>query len=406
MSFPFYIARRYLFSRKRVGAINIISGISVGGVALATMAMVCVMSGFNGFRDLIGSLFTQFDPQIEIVPTKGKFIDQADPTLQKMAQHPAVSVSSYGLEDDALLLFLGRPTVIRLKGVDDNFRHLTNIDSILYGTGRYQLHNGDVEYAIPGIGLCQELGGVDFGKIQVCVPRRGERINLSNPIENINVDYALSTGVCFEVHQQKYDASTLLCSLGFAQRLFEQPEAVTSLSLKLKPDADEAVVKKELQQMAGKKFNVLDRYDQQEETFNVMKIEKLFAFFFLAFIVLVASFNIIGSLSMLIIDKRRDVETLRHLGASECDIVRIFLFEGRLITLIGAALGIGLGLLLCWGQQQFGWLQLGSADRFIVSAYPVSVHATDVLIIFLTVLAVGFVSVWYPVRYLSRRMLQ
>lgn len=405
MNFSLYIARRYLFSKKKSNAINIISAISIGGITLATMAMVCVLSGFNGFKDLIGSLFTTFDPQLEIVPRQGKFISIADPVLTIARSHASVEAVAECLEDNALILFRGRPTVITLKGVSDTYDKATNIMDILYGEGTYRLTQGGVDFAIPAYGLAQQMGGTDFGVIQLCVPRRGERINLSNPVENISVEDIHASGLCFQVHQSKYDNSLMLSSLGFAQRLFEQEGKTTQLELKLKPAADEAKAKKELQHLIGKDFLVRDRYEQQEDTFNVMEIEKMFSFFFLLFIVLVACFNIIGSISMLIIDKKKDIATLRSLGTTDKEVTRIFFYEGVLITLTGAISGIVLGLILCVVQQQFGLLKLGTdTSNFIVKAYPVSIHAEDILLVLFTVALVGILSVWYPVRFLSKRL--
>lgn len=406
MSFPLLMARRYLFSKKSHNAINIISGISVGGVALATMALVCTLSVFNGFRDLIGSLYTAFDPQLEVVPAKGKFASAADPALQAVRKNGNVAVATECLEDNALILFKGRPTVIVLKGVADNFDRCTDIRGILYGEGSFVLRAGDVDYGIPGIGLAQQLGGVDYGSVPVCAPRKGERINTVNPAESFNTGELVSPRVTFSVSQRKYDENYLLTPLSFAQRLFEQEGRVTSLELRLKEGADVEAVKRELQAAVGDRFAVKDRMEQQEEIFGIMNIEKLMAYFFLTFILLVASFNIIGSLSMLIIDKRADVATLRHLGADDRLIVRIFLLEGRLISLLGAVIGVVLGLLLCYLQQTFGLLRLGGeAGNFIIDAYPVSVHLADIAVVFLTVIAIGFCSVWYPVRHLSKRLL-
>lgn len=405
MSFPFYIARRYLFSRKRVGAINIISAISVVGVMLCTMAMVCVLSGFNGFRDLITTLFTPVDPQLEVVPAKGKFFSVDDARLSRIKSLGSVEAASFSLEDNALILFQGRPTVITLKGVDEQYRRVTGIDSILYGHGTFTLERGGLAYGVPGLGLAQLMGGPDFDKVEICCPKKGEEINLANPIENISVGEIYASGVCFQIHRQSYDGGFMYAPLSFAQDLFEQQGLATQLELKLKAGSDEAAVKQQIEDIAGSDMQVLDRYAQHAENFKVMKIEKLFAYCFLAFIVFVASFNIIGSVSMLIIDKRRDVVTLRHLGASDHDIVRIFLFEGRLITLLGAVLGIVLGLLLCWLQQTFGLLRLGGdTAQYIVEYYPVSVRFLDVILVLVTVVAVGFLAVWYPVRYLSRRL--
>lgn len=403
---PLFFARRYLFSRKRVGAINIISGISVAGVAFGTAALLCTLSVFNGFRDLIGSLYTTFDPQIEVVPTQGKFATADDPALAKMRALPEVEAFSFCLEDNALILFRGRPTVIMLKGVDDNFDRVTGIRSILYGTGSYQLHRAGINYAIPGIGLASTMGGIDFGTLQICAPRKGERVNLANPGESFNADDVTSPKVCFDVKQRRYDENYLITSLAFAQGLFEQPGCITGLELKLRPTADTERVKARMQQIAGQRFKVLNQLEQQQEVFNVMNIEKMMAYLFLTFILLVACFNIIGSVSMLIIDKRGDVQTLRNLGASDKLIFRIFLYEGRFIAVVGAIIGTLIGLGLCWLQQMFGFIKLGgSAGNFIIDAYPVSIHATDIALVFATVIVVGFVAVWYPVKYLSKRFL-
>lgn len=406
MNLPLFIARRYLFSKKSHNAINLISAISVGGVALATMALVCTLSVFNGFRDLIGSLYTAFDPQLEVVPSKGKFADAADPALQAVRQCPDVEVVTECLEDNALVLFQGHPTVITLKGVADNYADCTGIRQILYGTGEFRLHAANLDYGIPGIGLASQLGGIDYGSVQVCAPRKGARLNMANPAENFNAEILRSPAVVFSVNQRKYDESYMLAPLAFAQELFEQQGRISGLELKLRQGADTERVKAELQRAVGPAFSVKDQAEQQEEVFGIMNIEKTVAYFFLTFIALVACFNIIGSVSMLIIEKRPDMATLRNIGADEKLIVRIFLFEGRIITLLGAVLGIALGLALCWAQQTYGLLRLGNSEgNFIIDAYPVSVHWTDIALVFATVLAVGFTSVWYPVHYLSKRLL-
>ncbi len=406
MRFPLFMARRYLFSRKKVGAINIISGISVAGVAFCTAALLITLSVFNGFHDLIGQLYTQFDPPLKVVPVKGKSVESQTPALQSMAKLEGVEAASFCYEDNALILFQGHPTVINLKGVDDAYEHVTGIRSILYGNGSYQLQRGGVNYGIPGIGLASQMGGVDFGTLEICAPRRGERINMANPIESFNTGDLTSARVCFNVNQRKYDENYFICSLDFAQKLFEQPGRITSLELKLKPEADISTVQKQAQQLAGADFKVLTQMEQQEDVFNIMNIEKTMAYLFLTFILLIACFNIVGSVSMLIIDKRTDVLTLRHLGASQKFTFRIFLYEGHFIALLGAVVGTALGLLVCWAQQTFGLVQMGSdQSNYIISAYPVSIHFTDVVLVFVTVSVVGFLAVWYPVKYLSRKFL-
>ena len=406
LRFPLFVARRYLFSKKKVGAINIISAISVTGVAFCPAALLCTLSVFNGFHDLIGTLYTAFDPQIEVVPTQGKFAAEDDPTLAKMKQLPEVKEVSYTLEDNALILFRGHPVVITLKGVDDNFDKVTGIRSILYGNGTYQLQRAGIDYGIPGIGLAATMGGVDYQSIQICAPRKGEKVNLANPGESFNAADVTSPRVVFNVNQRKYDENYMLTSLQFAQNLFEQPNCVTAMEVKLADGASVSGVKEKMRALAGNRFKVLDQLEQQQEVFNVMNIEKLVAYLFLTFILLVACFNIIGSVSMLIIDKRSDVETLRCLGANDRTLFRIFLYEGRFITVLGALIGIGLGLCLCWLQQSFGLIKLGgSSSNFIIDAYPVSIHPTDVLLVLVTVTAVGFSAVWYPVKYLTKRFL-
>lgn len=403
---PFFIALRYLVSRKRVEAANIISAISALGVAFGTAALICTLSVFNGFHDLIGGLFTNFDPQLMVQPAKGKFAATDDPILTRIKQMPEVESASACLEDNALILFRGRPLVITIKGVDEAYDKVTNIRSILYGEGSYRLRTADVHYGIPGIGLASMMGGIDYGTLQICAPRKGERVNLVNPIESFNADDLTSAGVCFDVSQRKYNENYLICSLDFAQNLFEQDGCITSLELKLKPSADTEKVKASIQSMAGGNFKVLNRMEQHHDMFNVMKIEKLVSYLFLTFILLVACFNIIGSVSMLIIEKRKDMQTLRNLGANQSLVFRIFLYEGRLISTAGAVLGLSFGLLLCWLQQTFGLIRLGgSSGDFIIDAYPVSVYPLDVVLVLATVLVVGFASVWVSVRYLVRRLL-
>lgn len=406
MGFPLFVAWRYLFSKKSHNAINIISIISVVGVALSTMALVCTLSVFNGFRDLIGGLYTAFDPELEVMPSKGKFAAADDSLLLRIKAHPDVAVATECLEENALILFQGHPMVFSLKGVGENFDSCTNIRSILVGDGEYMLNAGGVNYGIPGIGLAQQLGGFDYGKVPVCALRKGERINTINPSESFTTGDLFSPGVVFHVSQRQYDDSYMLCSLAFAQELFEQKGQISSLELRLKEGADVAKVKKELRAIVGERFKVYDRIEQQQDMYAVMEIEKMVAYFFLTFILLVACFNIIGSVSMLIIEKRSDMEVLRHLGADEQMLRHIFLYEGRLIALLGAVIGVVLGLALCYAQQEFGLLRLGdSSGTFIIDAYPVSVHLLDVLLVLITVIVVGFCAVWYPVRHLSKRLL-
>ena len=408
MNFPFFIARRYLFSKKSTNAINIISGISVIGVAVATMALVVTLSVFNGFHDLVASFFTTFDPQLKVTPVMGKTVAADDPILTQIKQLPEVDVATESVEDQALVIYRGRQAMVTVKGVEDNFDQLTHIKEILLGDGEYELHAADMFYGIPGIRLAEQLGtGYLYEEpLKVYAPRREGQLNMANPMDGLVEDELYSPGVIFQVSQSKYDKNYILTSIDFARRIFEQQGMISALELRLKPGSNFERVKSEIKDIAGDKYYVKDRFEQQDDTFKIMKIEKLMAYIFLTFILMIACFNIIGSLSMLIIDKKDDVVTLRNLGASDKQIVRIFLFEGRMISAIGAVLGIILGLALCWAQQTFGLVKLGSSSAsFVVNAYPVSVHPEDVILIFITVLVVGFLSVWYPVRYFGKRLL-
>ena len=407
MNFPFYIARRYLFSKKSHNAINVISAISVCGVALATLALVCTLSVFNGFQDLVTTFFTAFDSQLKITAVRGKVFDGQDKRVLQLKKMPDVEVYSESLEDNVMVQYQGRQAMAVVKGVEDNFDQLTPIDSILFGRGDLLLHDEVVDYAIPGIQLLSTLGsGIRFlDPLEIYAPRRGAKVNMANPSTAFVTGNLFSSGLVFAVNQEKYDASYILTSIDFARRLFQYTTEVSAINLKLKAGADTDAVKKHIQDLLGDDFLVQDRYEQQADTYRIMEIEKLISYLFLTFILMIACFNVIGSLSMLIIDKRDDVVTLRNLGASDRQIVRIFLFEGRMISFFGAFAGVVLGLLLCWLQQEYGLIALGSSGSFVVDAYPVSVHASDVLLIFITLLLIVFLSVWYPVRFLSKRLL-
>lgn len=409
MNFPFYIARRYLFSKKSTHVINIISGISVIGVAVATMALVVTLSVFNGFHDLVASLLTSFDPQIEVVPAKGKTAPADDPILTKIRNLPQVDVATESVEDQALAIYKGRQAMVKVKGVEDNFSELSHINDILYGDGEFSLHAANLQFGVVGIRLAEDMGmTADWdGQLKIYAPKREGQLDMMNPTEGFVEDSLISPGVVFSVKQARYDRDYVLTSIAFARNLFSQQGMLSQLEIRLKPGSNLDAVKAEMQEIAGDKYRVLDRMEQQADTFKIMKIEKFIAYIFLTFILAVACFNIIGSLSMLIIDKKNDVITLRNMGASDKQIVRIFLFEGRMISAIGAVLGILIGLLLCWLQQVYGLVSLGSSSgSFIVDAYPVSVHPEDIVIVFITVLAVGFISVWYPVRYFAKRLIQ
>lgn len=403
-----YIAKRYLFSKKSTNVINVISGISVVGVTVATMALVVVMSVFNGFSDLVATFFTTFDPQLKVVPTSGKTMPADHPRLMQIRSLDEVEVATECVEDQALAIYGDHQAMVMVKGVDDNFTQLTRINDIIYGPGEFDLHAADLQYGVPGIRLAQQLGMTANypGYLYMYAPHRTGQLDIMNPMDGFVVDSLLSPGVVFCVQQGKYDKNYVITSLHFARMLFECDGELSSLELKFKPGTDLNNVRHKIEGIAGNELKVMDRYEQQADTFNIMKIEKLMAYIFLTFILVVACFNIIGSLSMLIIDKKQDAETLRCLGARDSLIKRIFILEGWMISILGAVIGVALGLLLCLLQQQFGLVSLGQGGgAFIIDAYPVSVHYSDVALIFITVIVVGLISVLYPVHYATKKSL-
>ena len=408
-NFSFYVARRYMFSKKSVGAINVISFISVAGVAVGTMALVIVLSVFNGFHDLVASLFTNFDPQIEVVPVKGKTINADAPELNRIRHLDFVDVATDVVEDQAIAVYGDRQRMVTVMGVDENFDQLTNISDILYGDGDFTLRVANLYFGVPGIRLAQDLGlgarWADYLKIYA-PERRGQLTDLDTPTDGFVVDSLLSPGVVYAVNQNKYDRDRIITSIYFARQLFDQDGMLSSLQLRLKPGTDLSTAKREIKAAAGEKFRVLDRFEQQADTFRIMQIEKVLAYVFLTFILIVACFNIISSLSMLIIDKKNDINTLHNLGANDRQIQSIFLYEGRIISAVGALIGIGLGLALCGLQQAFGFVKMGeSSGTFIVNAYPVSVHYWDVLVVFVTVILIGWAASWIPARRLRKQIL-
>jgi len=402
LSFSFRIAKRYLFSKKSHNAINIISGISAAGVGVGAMALVCVLSVFNGFELLISDMFSSFDPDLKITLTQGKTFDVNSQEMNSVRKMKSVAYFTEIVEENALLRFKDKQMPATIKGVSDDFEKMTRIDSIMYD-GKFILNDGAFERAVPGVGVAAILGlGAHFiDPLYIYAPKRTSKINLLRPENSFNQMGTFVSGI-FSVKQLQYDDHFVIVSIKLARELFDYEKTkVSSIELKLANSVDHEVIQKQIQLMLGKEYKVKNRYEQQESFFKIMKIEKWFTYLILCFILLIASFNIIGSLSMLIIDKKGDIETLRNLGANNQLIKRIFLFEGWMISLVGAVSGIALGTFLCLLQQYFGILKLGSG--YVVNAYPVQTNVMDLLLVFGTVLVMGFLAAYYPVRYIRKQ---
>lgn len=408
MNLSLYIAKRYLLSKKSHRVINIISWVAVAGVALATMAMVCTLSVFNGFQELVAVQFTAFDPDIKITTVNGKSFDAEEQRISEIISLSGVLVATRCIEDKAMVQYGGRQAMATIKGVENNFERLTDINMAMIGDSTFLLKDSIVHYSIPGAALASELNcGIHHVEpFEVFAPRRGRKVSITNPTANFKKGVLHSSGAVFAVNQSKYDNNYIITSIDFARDIFERNKnEITSLELKTDKNIGVNRIKQQITEILGSDFIVKDRYEQQEDIFKIMKIEKLISYLFLSFILLVACFNIIGSLSMLILDKKRDMETLRNLGAGNRLIANIFIIEGSLISAIGAISGIALGLLLCLLQQHFGVLSLGNDNgSLIIDSYPMAVEFSDILLIFATVLIVGFIAVGIPVRLLTKRI--
>lgn len=356
---------------------------------------------------MVASFFTAFDPELKITSREGKVFNSQDSLIQAIRNFPEVEVFSRTLEENAMVQYKDRQAMAVIKGVENNFRQLTSIDSILYGNGHFMLNDSVVDYAIMGIELVSILGtGIQFvDPLSVYTPKRSTKVNMSAPTSSFNKDYLFSPGCVFIVNQQKYDKQYILTSLSFAQRAFDYQAEVSAIELKLAHNTNTQSVKSKISRMLGDSFIISDRYEQQADVYRMMEIEKLISYFFLTFILLIACFNVIGSLSMLILDKREDIQTLHNLGADKALISRIFFIEGCMISLLGALGGIALGVFFCLIQQEFGLISLNaSGGSFLIDAYPVSVHTSDVVLILLTVFIISVLSVWWPVKYLTKRI--
>ena len=401
-----HIAWRYLFSKKGHNAINIVSGVSAAAVGVVTAAMVCVLSVMNGFGALVEQMFSEFDPEIRITAAEGKSFQLDTLPVQQALALPFVQATSEVVEEMALVRYKDHQQPARVMGVDSVFQQITHIDTIITD-GYFSVFDGAFDRCVMGRGLATQIGvNAHFvGAVHLYAPKRLERVNMLRPDEAFLHEKAFMAGT-FAVNQTSYDDQLLLVSLPLARRLFQYDTlTVTALELQLDPKGHFSArqMKAQLRECLGEGYVVADRYEQQSDFFRILKIEKLLTALLLAFILLIACFNVIGSLSMLIIDKQDDICILRHLGATPQIIRRIFLCAGWLIIVLGAVLGLVIGLTICLLQQHLGLLKLGSGTDYVISAYPVLVQAVDVLAVAVIVLGMGFLAAWYATRTLRSK---
>jgi lipoprotein-releasing system permease protein len=404
VNLSFYIAKRYLLGKKSQNAINIISGISILGITTGTMALVIVLSVFNGFDAVVKSLFNAFDPEIKISATEGKTFTPDPAIAQSILELPGVAAMSEVLEENVMLLYGEKQHIATIKGVDDAFQDVTGLDSMVYD-GSMKLKDQNRSYAVVGQGVAYKLSiGLSFiDPLWVYTIDRKAKINMSNPEESIRRDFLYPSGL-FAV-ETDIDSRYVFTDIEFVRELLSYQNEVSFLELRLDPNFPPDQVQQEIAALLGEGFQVKNREQQNELFYRVMRSEKWAIFLILTFILIIASFNIIGSLSMLIIEKKKDILTLRNMGAGNSLITKIFLVEGWLISAVGSISGLLLGTTISWIQQRFGVIKLTGSGSFIIDAYPVHIEVVDILLIWITVLLIGFLAARYPVRQISRKYL-
>ena len=405
MSLPLKIAWRYLVSKKGHQAVNIISIVAVCGVVVATAALICVLSVFNGFRGLIMGKLAMLDPEIAITATMGKTINDADSVIDAVSGISGVQRAVPVIVDQALTVYAQNQMPVRLKGVPDDYNTMNDMDSIIVD-GEWKLRDQVSRYIVVGAGPAVRLmvRPEFLGMVYLYAPQRQGHVNIANPMGAFRQDSLFVSGV-FQLQQNSYDADLIYVPLDVAQELFDYETEATQIEIKLAPNADEQQVMHTIGKMLGRSYQVQNRLMQQREAYRLVNIEKWMAFLLLAFILVIATFNVISTLSLLIIEKDDSIATLRALGANDRQISRIFVLQGWLITLTGAITGVVIGLILCLCQQQFGWLRLsGDPANMIINAYPVEVQWSDVLVTLALVAAVGLLTSMVTALTMRRRL--
>ncbi len=402
-SLSLYIARRYLFAQKSHKAVNIISLISLFGFCIGTASLIIVLSVFNGFEGLITDMYNQFDPDLKVIPVASKTFSISTDDEEYLSSNTDIIAFSKVLEEQALIRYNGKQTTGIIKGVSEDYHKVTGVDSLLLH-GVFDLSKQDNQGAVVGMGLANTLGiGLKFiNTLVIYAPQRLGRLSLSNPENNFTSNYFFPTGL-FAVYQPEIDNQYLLIGLKKAQELFQYKEEISSLEIHLSNSANAKEIQKTLSQYFSGRLIVQNRLQQKADLYKMFSMEKWIAFFIVLFILIIAIFNIVGTLSMLIIEKRKDIETLRSIGADAQFIQQIFYTEGRLIAFFGALLGLTLGIVTCLLQQHFGLIQLGASGQYIVDAYPVQLLFKDIVLVFFTVVIIGSISIYFPVKYICKR---
>lgn len=403
MNLSLYIARRYLVSKKSHNLINTISLISVIGQAVGTAALIIVLSVFNGFEHVIKTLYNTFDPDLVITPRAGKTIDYAEFPVDKLQNTEDVKGVAGVVEEDALFKYRDKQYIARIKGVPEGYQHISTVDSMIR-EGSFTLQEGSRNFAVVGAGVAWflDINLNDYrSMLSVYLPKRGNASSFR--FENAFNNEVIHPAGVFSV-QQEFDEKYVFVPLRFARKLLDYRDEVTSVELFLKKGANVDDIQATVENDLGHNYLVKNRFQQNEALYKVLKSEKLIIFLILLFILILASFNMIGSLTILIVEKLKDIAVLKSMGANKSLIVKIFTAEGMLISLVGSLSGLLIGLVVLVLQQQFGLVTIGSGEGdFIISAYPVQLLLSDFIYVFVTVIFIGFIATWYPVRYFTKK---
>lgn len=402
-----FIALRYLFSKKSHSAVGAITAVSITGMAVATAAIICVLSVFNGFRDLIGEYLDRMAPDIIIEPVKGKVIPQADSLALQLATMPEISVATPTLADNALIIANSHEMPVFLKGVvPEDYVKVTETANLISKDEGRMLHAG-LEEGLPettlAIGIAAQLKIYPDDHILLFAPRRKGKVNMANPLSSFITDSLKVAGI-FRANQSDYDENRLLVDLPTARRLFQYTDEASAIEIALKPDVAPETALKKLSDRLGSSFSVKDRARQQEMNFRMIEIEKWVSFLLLGFILLIASFNIISSLSMLVLEKEPSLSTLRALGMPDRSISSVFAWESIFVAAIGGLAGILLGIILCLVQQHFGIIKIGDGTSALISAYPVILEWRDLLLTLIPIVAIGALTAWVTATFVRTRI--
>ncbi len=400
MNFPFFVAKKYFFSKKSTNVINIISLISLIGVAFGTMAFIIVLSVFNGIENMVTALFNSFDPDLRIELKEGKSFSTDNPIFEKLQKSEHVAYMSYIIEENALLEYDHKQLIATVKAVDDSYKEITGIDTMMY-SGDFILRENLQNYAIVGVGIASRLGIIpnSMRTLKIWLPERKEGINITDK-SNFRSDILGVSGV-FSV-QQEYNDKYVIVPINFIKNMTNYGNRATVVEIKLlTKNAKKA--EKEIQELLGDEFVVKNRFEQKAFVYKILKSERWAIFAILSFILLVSSFNVIGTMIMLIIEKKKDIETLHAIGADIENIRKIFLFEGWFISVSGAVIGLLLGVGIILLQQTFGFVKLPTSGSFTSDFYPVDIHFIDTIVVFGVVVAIGFLVANYPIRFITRK---